>query len=111
MFFFTVFHSDRSGVAGAARKERRAVPERSRGLGEGAGPLCRGRRARGGRRNEEEMSFPPTLSHGREAFHFAGRERLFNGGTIAKDAKGVAGSIAVETLDDLPVLLSKAMKI
>jgi hypothetical protein len=57
------------------------------------------------------MSFPPTLSHGLEAFHFTGRERLFNGGTIAKDAKGVAGSIAVETLDDLPVLLSKAMKI
>jgi hypothetical protein len=53
------------------------------------------------------MSFSPTLSHGREAFHFAGRERLFNGGTIAKAAKSVAGSIAIVTLDDLPVLLYK----
>jgi hypothetical protein len=32
-----VFHSDSSGVAGAACQERRAVPDRSREVGEGLG--------------------------------------------------------------------------
>jgi hypothetical protein len=73
--------------------------------------LRRDRRARGGRRNEEKRCFPPLCHTVERLFHFAGRERLFYGGTIAMAAKGVAGSIAVETPDDLRVLLIKAMQL
>jgi hypothetical protein len=41
---------------------------------------------------EEERIMLPTLSHGRGAFYFAGREQLFYGGTIALAAKGAAWS-------------------
>ena len=109
-FFFTVFPADRSGVAGAARQERRAVPDRSRGLGEG---LCRfvgiGALVAVARTRRRGV-FPHFVTRSR-GFHFAGRELLFYGGTIAMVAMGVAGSIAVETLDDLRVLLIKAMQI
>jgi hypothetical protein len=107
LFFFNVFHSDSSGVAWSEHQERGAVPDRSRGLDEGLGRFAVIGAHVAVAITKRRWAFSP-LCHTVERFsHFAGRERLFNGGTIAKAAKVIAGSITVETLDDLSVLLYK----
>ena len=58
---------------------------------------------------EKRSVFPPFVTRPREGFHFAGREWLFYGRTTEL-AEGNCRDIAVEALDDLPMLLSKAMQ-